>query len=644
MSYGVNLNQAQAGKQSVGAVATEKYPSDALNLGFPSAYQSVYAAKQKAPRYFPEVYDGQRGTFWKGSDLQCEIHEQRRKDAHFMAGAKVRATQLSRVRYVGTPHGRGVLPHAVLSQRRFANPSNGALEPASGRQDQIGPFHFSTSVANTVSQHGALSRKAEGFHQDPLVGGVLRTMVGQQHGRKLLNARVQQLNEIQLAKQAFQAGPTGLPTASAAVQRAQTTTPIVGENAAIELNLLLQGVIDAVVGGETSVDAAGQPTETSIDHLSTFTMKDATRALSLIFRLSPMMDGSELDDTYGKIDLIMNGVDAILDPKEETTLSSQTREIALTLQVLFTKLRVYVEKMIEGRNLSQPEKVALSRALVNSLGFSKMLKYTDENYRGMLKEADKDKLMTAQQSQRYRVGDMGVDGDGSSWGDDDDDFFSRPAGPREDEEHAASTGKSRSARDFTPDVRQEFGTQSGMFFPNNGRGLREWFGEPQFVGQPYEIIGDVTTNTVPPPPPAPESLPMEARPPPPRAPTDPSRRTQTPQVSGFWDPDTQGFNVGSVGLPPSESQPSKRHSAPRPPSAHSPSTRAPSARSARATPTPSFSVPKTQSELPKTKYGFQLLSQQLKDAGGPVIRVNQGSTLQNVRKNFILRLGLAGKK
>ena len=641
MSYGVNLNQSQAGKQSIGAVATEKVQSNALNLGFPSAYQSVYAGKQKAPRYFPEVYDGQRGTFWEGNDLQCSVHEQRRKDAHFMAGAKVRATQLSRVRYVGTPHGRGVLPHAVLGQRIYANPNNGALELSSAREDQSGPFHLFNSVANTVSQHGALPRKTEGFHQNPLVGGVLRTMEGQKYGKKLLNARVEQLDQIQLAKQAFQADSLGLPITNEAIQRAQTTTPVVGQNAGIELNLLLQGVIDAVVGGETSTDAAGQPTETSIDHLSTFTMTDATRALALIFRLSPMMDGTELDDVYGKIDLIVNGVDAILDPKESTTLSSQSREIALTLQVLFTKLRVYVEKMVEGRNLSPPEKVALSRALVNTLGFSKMLKYTND-VNMMLSVADRDKLMSAQQAQRYRMGDMGVDGDGSSWGSDDDDFFDRPAGPREDEEHAASTGKSRSARDFTPDVRQEFGTQSGMFFPNNGRGQREFFGEPQFqFGGPE--VGDVTTNAVPPPPPSPEDLPMEARPPPTRPPSDGRRLTQAPQVSGFWDPDTQGFNLGTAGLAKSESHPSRRHSAPRAPSSH-PSTRSrPRPSAAETFGEQAFAVPTTQAQLPKTKEGYVLLSQQLKAAGGPVIRVNQGSTLQNVRKNFILRLGLAGK-
>lgn len=677
MSYGVNLHQAEAGKKSIGAVATEKVQSDSLNLGFPSVYSSVYASRGIAPRYFPQMRPETYGQFWRGSDLMSHIHEERRKDADYMAGAKVRSTQLSRVRYVGTPHGMGILPKAVLGQRLFANPSQGALATASAREDQNGPFRFEDAEGSYSSVHTPLPRDTQGLHQVPLVGdrltgGVLRTMTGQKHGRKVLTDRINQLNAIETTKQEF---ANELPMTANFSERV-TETPVVGENAAIELSLLLQGVIDAVVGGEAPPD--------SIDHLSAFTMKDATRALALIFRLAPQMDENSLDDTFGKVDLIINSVNGILDPDEDTTISSQSREIALTLQVLFTKLRVYLEKMIEGRNLSSSEKLSLSKALVNSLGFSKMLKYSANDYNSMLSSADQNNLFTAQQYQRYRQGDMGVDGDGSSWGDDDDDFFDRPAGPREDEEHEASTGVSRSDRDFTPDVRQEFGTQSGLFFPNGGRGDRGFFGE---VAQ--GLMGDVTVERRGPPPP--QELPLEARPPPrgpPPSVASSATRVPQAQLSSYWDADTQAFNVATQGRRPPPPSIASRSTATRSVGADAlgrplkrynklptrlrqqnealgrernylnprgepkvkillkPEVARAIARAPAGRAVPQVILPTSQSQLPTTREGFDALAKAINRTGGingSNIQVYAGSSVANIRKNFVKRLGLAGK-
>jgi len=682
MSYGVNLHQAEAGKKSIGAVATEKVQSDALNLGYPAAYQSVYASKQIAPRYFPDVAEAKHRDFWRGSDLQSHIHEERRKDAHYMAGAKVRSTQLSRVRFVGTPHGKGLLPPAVLGQRIFANINNGAYSATSARQSYpSAPFHYQPTSAPTESQHRPLSRDAEGFHQMPmldggdLVGGVLRTMEGQKFGRKLLQTRIQQLNDIQTAKQEFQTGaPLAAPTPQERMASA-TETPVSGENPAIELNLLLQGVVDAVIGGEN--DETG-----NIQHLSGVTYKDSSRALALIFRLAPAMDADGLDDTFGKVDLIVKGLEGILDPAEDTTLPASDREIALTLQVLFTKVRVYLENMIGALNRSVPEKVALSKALVNTLGFSKMLKYGGDNYQSLLSTADREGLMNAQQYQRYRVGDMGVDGNGSDFDEDDDDnFFDRPAGPREDDAHDAETGYSRSARDFTPDVRQEFGTQSGLFFPSGGRGTNEYFNESiyQEMGGPQQL-GDVTTQ-----PDVPltdrqyQQLPLEARPPPSRSGSvrageaAAAYASAAAPVSSFWDPDTQAFNVSSEGMrapPPSRATSARAsYSTPRAstrsratssrsrsrgpslePPPPPPPSRGPTPRGAPSRgPTPRaapFALPTRQSQLPTTREEYDALARQINAAGGingSFIQVYAGSSVANIRRNFIKRLGLAGR-
>jgi hypothetical protein len=69
-------------------------------------------------------------------------------------------------------------------------------------------------------------------------------------------------------------------------------------------------------------------------------------------------------------------------------------------------------------------------------------------------------------------------------------------------------------------------------------------------------------------------------------------------------------------------------------------------RVAPSTPSPpvaTFQAPTKQSQLPTTRDGFLKLSADLVKAGGPRIVVYEGSSVANIRKNFIKRLGLAGK-
>jgi hypothetical protein len=659
MSYGVNLNQAEAGKKSIGAVATEKVQSDALNLGFPSAYQSVYAAKRIPERFFP-TKERPPMMMWAGTDLQSQYHEQKRVDADYMAGAKVRATQLSRMRYVGTPHGRGLLPHAQLGQRVFANPSNGAYETSSGRQDHPdGPFHYAGG----------------GDYTSQFKGGVLRSAQGQAHGMRVLRDRVGQLNDIATAKADFLSGTmpvsTGAPTQSIAPS---AVSP------AIELNLLLQQIQDALVQG-TGGDASTK--------LDKFDLATASRALGLVFRMVPESNSDFVEDTQAKVQNILELLNGMLDDETESAgFSASARETALSLQVLFTKLNTYLTRMIagapvqrqetrfnpltgqqevqnvlsqeQGENLSNPERLALSKNLVSSLGFSKMLKYADDaNDSGLLSAADRDGLFTAQQGQRFRVGDMDDDDF------DDDDRFDRPAGPRENEAHDTETGVSRSARDFDEDERQVFGFNSGMYFPRNGRGEDEYFGEVPterqstapsvFLGQDQRRGHQNRERTVPPAPP-------------------PSMNVG--EVRGRFDPDTQAFNVDVV-RPPVVPKPAP------PPTARSTATRSvgknPIGRPEKRynklpsklqrlntmernpilyslgergevrrkfNPAAAFQLPTSQTQLPTTREGFDALAKQINAAGGidgTPIKVYAGSSVANIKKNFVKRLGLAGK-
>jgi len=678
MSYGVNLHQDAEGKLSIGGVATEKYQSDALNLGFPSAYQSVYAMKKIPERFLP-TKEHTPQVWWKGDDLQASYHEQKKVDADYMAGAKVRATQLSRMRYVGTPHGRGLLPPAVLAQRQFANPNNGALPSASGRQNHTdAPFHY-TDGADYTSQYR---------------GGVLRSARGQAHGIARLRDRVGQLNAIATAKADFTSGL--MPQSSGAPTQSINPSAV---SPSIELNLILQQIQDALAGGDPE---AG---------LNKFDLANASRALGLIFRLVPEGNSDFVEDTQAKVQNILELLNGSLDDETESAgMSSSARETALSLQVLFTKLNTYLTRMIagapvqrqetrfnpltgqqeavnilsqqQGENLSNPERLALSKNLVSSLGFSKMLKYAvDDNPSGLLSTADRDRLFTSQQAQRFRVGDMDEDDD------DDDGDFDRPAGPRENTAHDTETGTSRSARDFDEDERQVFGFNSGMYFPRNGRGADEYFGEAEAQSLapsvPSTYVGQRRGHQN-------------------RERTRPASAMDS--VRGRFDPETQGFNLDFASLPVQSAL------APRPPPPTGEASVAPSRRSVRAPsrapsrrstatrsqktsgtkhydklPTefaqanrregreryyldeegsiydrgsvaksprasaPSASagvLPTRQRDLPTTREGFDALAKAINKAGGidgRNIQVYAGSSVANIRKNFIRRLNLTGK-
>lgn len=584
--FGAQKAAADFGFNSIGAVATTKIAQNALTSGFPSAYQSVYAARGVTPKYFPTVTVSPSTPF-TGNDLQSQWHQLKKADADRMARAKVIATQHSRVRYVGTPHGAGVLPPTILGQRVFANPSYGAFVTDSARQTHSSaPFHLASAQSNYTSGSG-----------DTLRGGVLRSIEGQQYGKRVLTERVAQLNKIQQMKQSFVEGRTDAPSVAPADSLRYTSTqphPI-GQSALIELNLLLQSVADAVIGGEDVSE---------ILHLSSLTYKDTTRAVTLIFGVVPSMSQTEIDELYATIDLITTNLDTMLS-NSQTTLPANEKEIALTLQVIFSKLRTYTQKMIAGHNLSPKEKIDLSKALVTSLGFAKILKYAGDSYRELLDVAD----LTQRQRQRAEEGDIGSEDE------DDDDRFDRPAPTREDSAHQYDTGVSSSDRDFTSDVRQEFGAQSGQYFPigNAVRGIQQFFGEG-----PIEEAGDMTIGSLPPVAPTAPAEPLDV--------ADAVGKALAGVVGSYFDKDTQEFNLSSKGAKPGApallaAEPGKKFTFTR-----------------------QTTIPTKQSDLPTTLDGYRALSEALSKSSPPIhIGVNATTPVANLRRNFIKRLGLVGK-
>lgn len=535
---------------------------------------------------------------------------------------------------------------------------------------------------------------------------------------KVLRDRVGQLNDIATAKADFVSGT--MPTSTGV--STQSVSPA-GLSPAIELNLLLQQIQDSLLGGEAGRD---EDVDGGDHKLNKFDLATASRALGLIFRMVPESGSDFIEDLQAKVQNILQLLNGSLDDEQESAgMPPSARETALSLQTIFTRLNVYLTRMIagapvqrqetrfnpltgqqeqvnilsqeQGQNLSNPERLALSKNLVSSLGFSKMLKYAvDDNPSGLLNEADRNRLFTAQQAQRFRTGDMDDEGDD----DDDDGDFDRPAEPREDEAHDNETGVERSSRGFDEDERNVFGFNSGMYYPTNGRGEDEYFGEDRFEAQsqaPSVYLGkqghqnrERTSRGTP--------------------------ASAVDEVRGMFDPDTQAFNIGftaprrpspatsisSIPIAPPTLVADAPRAPSRAPSRRSTATRSVSTRTnpdktegapARVSrkhynklPTrfatanadqairlkrelgergqvitrlksradrglppapPAFKLPTRQSELPTTREGFVALAAQINANGGingaPIMVYATAGPVSNIKKRFVQRLGLAGK-
>jgi hypothetical protein len=565
----------------------------------------------------------------------------------------------------------------------------------SARQDNSYGAPFSYSSSDYTSQYR---------------GGVLRSAEGQAHGIAVLRARVGQLNDIATAAADFTSG--AMPTSSGAPTQSINPSAV---SPSIELNLLLQGVQDALIQG-TSGDPATK--------LDKFDLATASRALGLIFRMVPEGNSDFVEDTQAKVQNILELLNGMLDDEQESAgLSASAKETALSLQVIFTKLNVYLTRMIagapvqrqetrfnpltgqqealnvisqeQGANLSNPERLALSKNLVSSLGFSKMLKYAvDADPSGLLSEAQRDRLFTSQQGQRYAVGDMDEDDPP-----DDDGDFDENGRAREDEAHDNETGVSRSARDFDEDERQVFGFNSGMYYPRNGRGQDEYFGEAEAHEQQSTAPSTYLAQS---------SQRRGHR----NRESSSAAQSASDRVRGRFDPDTQAFNLDfgeartarrpapptgevSVAPPPIVAEAPRsvarsRASAARA-STKSSSSKAPTRSTATRSQNPTHSsgnegtkhynklpttfkklnaaegvhrryrlgaegavydrgarpdLPKRQRDLPTTREGFDALAKRINAAGGingSNIQVYAGSSVANIRKNFIKRLELGGK-
>lgn len=610
------------------AIATKKAGGDvATQLTFPAVYQSVYASQHRPLRYAPSA-PGPLVRPMAGDDFQSSYHAQKKKDADYMARAKVISTRNAQHRMLLSHQNYYGMPSPSLAQREFANPSNGNGGGwASARQDGGVDAPFQLIEAG-------------------LSGGVLRSAEGQAYGKARLLARVKQLDAIDAEKMAFTGQLPLVPTMGAETMPTAPSAPV-SQNAKIELQLLLKAIIDALMG-----DTARNPDEK--DELSRFTFSDSVRALSLIIRVasSPDTDAEALEDVKAPVDNINQLLEGLTDPdrREQVELTEMAKERLITTAELFQRIGEYVDGMMGGINLSPKERQALSKNLVKSLGFTQFARQMETQRvesRGFYEKVARSRLFDARGRQ-----EMDDEDD-----DDADDHFNAPPESREDTEQG-----SRSARSgFDEDERQVFGYNSGSWFSAPAQQGRE---APVFLGEDRPALEDLGV--------------MEDEPPRGNvlrpAGSVRSRASNAPsaEIRGVYDP-----VLGARGVEVVRSVPSSRASAktaPKPrvsqtmrvdsqgrPVERVPGSRKVAVKGRVVAPAPSVvssrksakvavpagvRLPTRQSELPTTREGFDALAKMINERGGidgKKIQVYSAGRLENIRRNFIRRLGLTGK-
>jgi len=455
--------------------------SMAVQMTFPTVFEDTYAKLGDTPRFAP-TSSMRPLNLSKGDDFQASWHEQKRNDANRMANAKVQSTHLMNVRAQTAVHNMPFQPKPVLGQRKFANPSMGSQSGGnSARVDwSASPFHYSDSLGGA----GMPPATANGS----LVGGVLRTAVGQNYGAKVLHDRIAQLNAINEAKQVFDAqGATPFRDQFAGAEPVASLDQV----PQIELAQLLQTINDSLTHNFFQA--------TTEDATTRFTYQDTVKAFALLVRLASTGSSEEISDALEYIngtsadDGILTKLESLNDnpPASDANLNLRTVNILASLGEFWKRIKIYLEKMLKLVGSPEQERTNASKALIRTLKFSK--------FRSTLRPEEFIDPTDAQQAMDNRAtrfpeqGGGYQDGSSSSSSGPSRPFWDFSAGDNESEAEQrfaergsqqtghrsrrgsfASPGlvtredsqhgfRARNSPEFTPDERNAFAYQSGSF-------------------------------------------------------------------------------------------------------------------------------------------------------------------------------------
>ena len=493
--------------------------SDDLQLGFPSAYESRYAAKKLPLRNYPSIAVA-RPDILVGNDAQAVWHQVKKRDADYMSGAKVASTILMNKRSNSSAHGYFGMPKAVLGQRIFANPSNGALTSGIARETyDSAPFHLSNAIP--------------GGNTESFRGGVLRSAEGQAYGKQKLMDRIPQLNKIAEEREKFlseqffsqEATMPGVRFADSLVNMS------VGIPKISDVMVNLQRITDLLMGADimTHTESGFR----SADQI----FKETRKIMGSIVGLGPTSNASQLAEILGFLQRITGLLDATLMPGQtegpfgDQNENTQAKETFLSLQVIYKDLEAYIRGCIEGADRQPRDRVGISKNLVASLGISKSMDLTSSRSNEALAVASR---IGGPQERQEAINIAS------------NERFSSPSRTRrEDSEHGARPAPSDA--DWGDSNRAEFGYRSGDFFPTGGRDVG-FFGEEATA---YGTMAEPEERPEQPPANAGE-LPKMRPTPSMKASAVPAPITTSPpapalqSLRAYFDPDTQAFNVAPV--------------------------------------------------------------------------------------------------
>jgi len=584
------------GFDSIGAIATKKpYGSRAVQETFPAVFADTFAEMGSPQAYLPDS-GVPHPHLEQGDDFQAGYHAQKKRDADYMAHAKVHSTRMMNTRAFSSKDGYYELPPAVLGQRQFANMTGGAYSTVSTRQAYAdAPFHFSDA-------HGARRGGSDGV----LTGGVLRTAEGQGYAKGRLVDRVAQLNAIEANAGNFTqdprnkiSAPTSVTQSIGAVQQGATSE---GTQAKTELYLLLQNLNDSLVGDDTVEGGEADVTR--------FTYQDTTRALGLLFRLTPTLEPYDLSDILDIVSSITVKLMAVVADPE--AISASKYETALTLITLMEKAREYLvefARLTSEATRTDKEKLQISKSLVQSLGFAKSLRESRQqvesafqNFReeGERMMAEDEGPMSGEHGSTSGTSGSGRGGARTMELDPQLRYATKDArssarfsslAPTRETTRALQIERQSGLGTFDVDERGAFGRNAGHYYPTGGRDVG--YTEEGIDGPPEGAVNQSDRG--------PEVAHIS---------TDSGKaqiREGPPDVRGHFDEDTQQFDVETRG-----------------------------------------SGKKARVDLPKTREGFVELAKKINalpegqrpTKDGKKIQVYASSTLASLRKNFRRRLDM----
>jgi hypothetical protein len=332
------------------AYGTKKAGGDiALQLTFPEVAAAAIALSGPTNPY---GYVGRlkAGTahMEPANDFQQEYHAEKTRDAHRISRDRVHNEARSRWLLNHNTFGY-TQPKPVLVQRIFANPSGGCITDIYSARRTMSPGPIQPPITCTANG---------------LQGGIVRTKEGQQYVHKLRMARIEQLNAIENGEPSISDAP--LTPAKPYSEDVDTEeTPEMSDKAKIDLKSLLSQ-IQSELAETKDLGLYPAMTLTKLNEKVT-SMARLLFRLAISFTRYDFNDALNfLQRCYQLIRIQPNRYEEV-NELEPVRANNQRR-----LEEFFRALVIYTEEMFTFVNRPINEKKLKSQNLIRTLGFTQL--------------------------------------------------------------------------------------------------------------------------------------------------------------------------------------------------------------------------------------------------------------------------------